>query len=147
MHVLMYIPWLVKEILVSGFSMAWHAVKPDSGFNPVVVRYPLRVTTPWQMFWFSTSITVTPGTLSLGFREPTQPGRPRTLLVQAVLGSDPADVVAGLADMEARMNPKIREVDHGVPGQGPTKELAPELYSYPEGRGDAAAQTQGGGAK
>ncbi|AIG63481.1 cation:proton antiporter [Corynebacterium atypicum] len=134
MHVLVYIPWLIKEIFVSGFQLAWHAIKPQSGFDPVVVYYPLRVESQWELFWFSTSITVTPGTLSFGFREPKEPGAPRILLVQAVLGSDPADVVAGLADMEARLAPRVREIDHGVPGQGSAEELSEEFYSYPDSR-------------
>lgn len=134
MHVLIYIPWLVKEIFVSGLQVAWAALRPDAGYDPVVVRYPLRVSTDWQIFWLTTSITATPSTLSLGLREPETPGQPRILLVQAAFGSDPADVVSGLADMEARMAPHVRGIDHGVPGQGQTAELHPRYYEYPIGR-------------
>lgn len=145
MHVIGYTLWLIKEILVSGFTLALAAVKPRSGFDPVVVRYPLRVTGPWEIFFFTSSITVTPATLSLGLREPTAPGEPRTLLVQAVFGSDPADVVAGLADMEARMAPRVKDIDHGVPGQGPTETLDESRYEYPAARG-ASATRAGSGA-
>lgn len=134
MHVLIYIPWLVKEIFVAGLQVAWAALRPAAGYDPVIVRYPLRVTTDWQIFWLTTSVTATPSTLSLGLREPEAPGQPRILLVQAAFGSDPADVVAGIADMEFRMAPHVRGIDHGVPGQGPATELHPRYYEYPVSR-------------
>lgn len=134
MHILIYVPWLVKEIFAAGLQVAWAALRPDAGYDPVVVRYPLRVTTDWQIFWLTTSITATPSTLSLGLREPEVAGQPRILLVQAAFGSDPANVVAGLADMESRMAPHVRGTDHGVPGQGAATELHPRYYEYPLGR-------------
>ncbi|MGP6175567.1 monovalent cation/H+ antiporter subunit E [Corynebacterium sp. A21] len=132
MHVLRYTPWLIKEIFVAGFTLLVAAFSRDAKIDPVIIRYPLRVSTDWQLFWFSTSITMTPGTLSMGFREPAAPGEPRTLLVQAVQGSDPAEVCASLADMEQRMAPHVRGINHGVPGQGPTEILAERYYSRPD---------------
>ncbi|MCZ9309932.1 monovalent cation/H+ antiporter subunit E [Corynebacterium uberis] len=138
MNTLIYVPWLIKEIFVAGFTLAWAALRRDSGFAPIVIHYPLRVTSDWHIFWFSTSITVTPGTLSLGLREATEPGQPRTLLVQAVQGADPADVIAGLADMEARLAPHVRDIDYGVPGQGDHDTLDPRFYELSEQPGTEA---------
>ncbi|GAB3696514.1 monovalent cation/H+ antiporter subunit E [Corynebacterium nasicanis] len=134
MHVLIYIPWLIKEIFVAGFQVAWAGFRPDAGYDPVVVRYPLRVRSEWQIFWFTTSITATPSTLSLGLRAPEHAGEPHILLVQAAFGADPADVVAGLADMEERMAPHVKSIDHGVPGQGSATALDPKFYEYPTHR-------------
>lgn len=134
MHLLLYIPWWIKEIFVAGFQVAWAGFRPDAGYDPVIVRYPLRVTGEWEIFWFTTSITATPSTLSLGLREPAEPGQPRILLVQAAFGSDPVEVFESLADMEARMAPRVRSTDHGVPGQGPTTTLDPKFYEYPVNR-------------
>lgn len=130
MHVVTYIPWLIKEIIVTGFQVAFRAFSPGIGFSPLVVRYPLRVTSDWEIFWFSTSITATPSTLSLGLREPDQPGGPRILLVQDAFGDDPAAITRSLADMEERLCPRVADIDHGVPGQGSTRELAPEFFDY-----------------
>lgn len=130
MHLFRYIPWLIKEIFVSGFHVATAAFNPSSAYRPMVVRYPLRVTTDWEIFWFSTSITATPSTLSLGLREPSEPGGPRILLVQDAFGGDPAEITRGLADMEERMQPKVKGIDHGVPGQGSAEELDPKFYDY-----------------
>ncbi|WP_293771305.1 monovalent cation/H+ antiporter subunit E [uncultured Corynebacterium sp.] len=126
-----YVPWLVKEILVAGVTLAAAAFKKDNGYHPVILRYPLRVTDAWDIFWFTSSITATPGTLSLGLREPIAEGLPRIVLVHAVQGDDPADVVASLADMEERLAPHVKDIDWGVPGQGPTEELDPAYYEYP----------------
>ena len=131
MHLFLYIPWLIKEIFVAGFQVAWAGFRPDAGYDPVVVRYPLRVTTEWQIFWFTTSITTTPSTLSLGLRAPEHEGDPHILLVQAAFGSDPVEVFESLADMEERMAPHVKSIDHGVPGQGSATTLDPKFYEYP----------------
>ncbi|QGU06258.1 putative monovalent cation/H+ antiporter subunit E [Corynebacterium occultum] len=140
MHLLTYIPWLIKEIFVAGFTLLVAAFRQDAQIHPVVVHYPLRVSTDWQLFWFSTSITMTPGTLSMGFREPVAPGDPRILLVQAVQGADPADVCASLADMEERMAPSVKKIDHGVPGQGTSTRRnnyhSPYTAGYSEGKAE-----------
>ena len=134
MHLFVYIIWWIKEIFAAGFKVAWAGFRLDAGYDPVVVRYPLRVTSEWQIFWLTTSITATPSTLSLGLREPTRPGAPRILLVQAACGSNPTEVVAGIADMEARMAPHVRSIDHGAPGQGSATTLDPRFYAYPADR-------------
>lgn len=129
-NAVVYALWLIKEIFVAGVSLAMESFKPQNNYHPVVVRYPLRVTSAWEIFWFTSSITATPGTLSLGLREPVREGLPRIVLVQAVMGDDPAGIVADLADMEERLAPHVKCTDYGVPGQGPTKELAPTFYEY-----------------
>ncbi len=129
--VIKYVPWLVKEIFVSGFQLAAAAFSKDPGYRPVILRYPLRVTSAWDIFWFTSSITATPGTLSLGLREPPREGLPRIVIVQAVQGEDPAAAMASFADMEERLAPHVKGIDYGVPGQGSATELDPAFYEYP----------------
>lgn len=131
MNSVVYALWLIKEIFVAGFSLALESFKLQNNYNPVVVRYPLRITGAWEIFWFTSSITATPGTLSLGLREPVREGLPRIVLVQAVMGDDPASVMADLAHMEERLAPHVKGTDYGVPGQGPTTDLAETFYEYP----------------
>lgn len=131
MHAIGYALWLIKEIYSIGFSLAIAAFKKDPGYNPVVLRYPLRITSAWEIFWFTSSITATPGTLSLGLREPPREGLPRIVLVQAVQGSDPAAVMADLADMEQRLAPHVKGLSYGVPGQEDTTTLDRAFYEYP----------------
>lgn len=130
-HGCAYAPWLIKEIFVAGFSLAFDSLRPNSGYHPVIVRYPLRITQAWEIFWFTSSITATPGTLSLGLREPPREGLPRIVIVHAVQGDDPAAIMASLADMEERIAPHAKGTDYGVPGQGPTETLDHAFYEYP----------------
>lgn len=108
LHGIRYFPWIVKEIMVAGFSTALAAFRADSGLQPIVIYYPLRVDREWELFWFSTSVTATPSTLAMGFRD-TGAGKPRIMLVQAAFGSNPEDVIAGLADMEEHVAPRVKD--------------------------------------
>lgn len=109
MHAIGYIFWLIKEIFVAGFDAAFKGLKPTNELNPVVIYYPLRVTGEWEIFWFSTSVTATPTTLSLGIREPVNDGDPRVLIVQSAFGSDPVADIESFADMEERLAPRVKE--------------------------------------
>ncbi|WP_306506745.1 monovalent cation/H+ antiporter subunit E [Corynebacterium sp.] len=131
LNAVVYALCLIKEIFVAGFTLALESFKPRNNYHPVVLRYPLRVSSAWEIFWFTSSITATPGTLSMGLREPVREGLPRIVLVQAVMGDDPASIMADLADMEERLAPHVKGTDYGVPGQGPTTELAETFYEYP----------------
>ncbi|PMC64585.1 sodium:proton antiporter [Corynebacterium tuscaniense] len=108
LHGIRYFPWIVKEIMVAGFSTALAAFRADYGLQPIVIYYPLRVDREWELFWFSTSVTATPSTLAMGFRD-TGAGKPRIMLVQAAFGSNPEDVIAGLADMEEHVAPRVKD--------------------------------------
>ena len=107
-HAITYTGWIIKEIFAAGIDATVAAFKPHSGLEPVIIFYRLRVESDWDIFWFATSITATPGTLSMGLRHPATPGEPIILLVQAVFGSDPQDIIAGLADMEEHLRPSLR---------------------------------------
>ena len=107
LHGIRYFFWIVKEIIVVGFSTAFAALRPNSGIDPIIVYYPLRIDGDWELFWFSTSVTATPSTLSFGFRD-NIPGKPQVMLVQAAFGSNPEDIVAGLADMEEHVAPRVK---------------------------------------
>ncbi|MDU0478570.1 monovalent cation/H+ antiporter subunit E [Staphylococcus chromogenes] len=116
MHLFTFIPWLLGQLIVGAAVIVIDALSPRSKMRPVVVSYPLRVTRDRDIFWFSTCITITPGTLSLGLRGDH-------LLVHAVYGADPGEVLAGLAEMEERLVPSVRDIDRGAPGQGPGNPL------------------------
>lgn len=108
LHATGYFFWIIKEIVVAGVSTALAAFRPNSGIEPIIIYYPLRIDGDWELFWFSTSVTATPSTLSFGFRD-NIPGKPRVMLVQAAFGSNPEDIVAGLADMEEHVNPRVKD--------------------------------------
>lgn len=107
LHGIGYFFWIVGQIIVTGFRAAFAALRPNSGIDPIIVYYPLRIDGDWELFWFSTSVTATPSTLSFGFRENAD-DKPRVMLVQAAFGSNPEEIVAGLADMEEHVAPRVK---------------------------------------
>lgn len=107
-HWIVYGFWISKEIFVAGWDAIVAAFSPNPGMQPIVIHYPLRLTSEWDIFWFTTSITATPGTLSMGLRHPRTQGGADILLVQAAFGSDPEDVIASLADMEEHVRPSLK---------------------------------------
>ncbi|APT83862.1 monovalent cation/H+ antiporter subunit E [Corynebacterium aquilae DSM 44791] len=107
-HAVGYGVWLFGQVYVGAWEILRRTLKPSVGYCPVVVRYPLRVRSQKLIAAFSTSITMTPGTMSIGLRDPDAEGVPRTLLVHAVFGEDPDEVLAGLRDMEERLAPEIK---------------------------------------
>ena len=98
-HGVRYSTWLIGQVIVGAFVIVFDVIRVRSQMHPAVVEYPLRVRSDWELAAFSTSITMTPGTLSLGFKD-----------VDAVYGADPDEVIAGLADMEERLAPHVKEV-------------------------------------
>ena len=128
-HAIGYSAWLIKEIYAAGIDATIGAFKPDTGMRPCVIFYPLRVRTDWDRFWFSTSITATPGTLSLGFRHAASEDGSDLLIVQAAFGDDPLEVIEDLADMEERLRPELKDtpIDASKVLWKPYKHLHPDL--------------------
>lgn len=107
-HWIGYTFWIIKEIFVAGWDAIVAAFSPNPGIEPIVIYYPLRLTGEWELFWFTTSITATPGTLSMGLRHKVAETGSDVLIVQAVFGGDPEDVIASLADMEEHIKPELK---------------------------------------
>lgn len=64
-RLVVYAPWLVKEIVLSNIEVAkliWH---PRLPIHPQVIRTRASQRTPLGLACFANSITLTPGTLSL----------------------------------------------------------------------------------
>ncbi len=108
MHAIKYVLWLVWQIVLAANTVLVDTLKGNKGMDPIVVHYPLRLSKDWQITAFAVSITMTPGTMSIGLRED------HTLLVHAVYGSDPKAVLEDLAHMEATMAPSVRSIDHDL---------------------------------
>ncbi len=66
---LLYVPWLLKEILLSNLHVAKVIVSPSLPIRPRLVRVPANQRTELGQVWFANSITLTPGTLTLDTRD------------------------------------------------------------------------------
>lgn len=60
-----YWPWLVKEILVSGWDVAWRIVHPRLPIAPAMVRFAPTQQTDLGLVIHANSITLTPGTIAV----------------------------------------------------------------------------------
>ena len=59
---LLYLLW---EILLSNVSLAWLVIQPKPRLDPGIVAVPLTITTGLEITMLASAITLTPGTLSV----------------------------------------------------------------------------------
>lgn len=97
-----YILWLVKEIWVSSWKVARSVLGFGPAVRPAVVAVPLDVRTDMEITLLASSVTLTPGTLSLD----VSPDR-RTLYVHTMFGEDAATV---RDDIKLAMERRILEL-------------------------------------
>ena len=61
-----YMPWLMKEILVANLHVAKIILTPSLPITPIVVRYRSSQETDLGKVIYANSITLTPGTITIG---------------------------------------------------------------------------------
>lgn len=64
-----YMPWLIKEIIVSNLHVARVILDPRLPINPKVIDVPADQHSELGHVIYANSITLTPGTVSIGVRE------------------------------------------------------------------------------
>ncbi|AHK16791.1 Na+/H+ antiporter subunit E [Thalassolituus oleivorans] len=64
-----YIRRLLWDIIVANIEVAQRVLAPNSTLKPGWVAYPLQVTDPFQMTLLASTISLTPGTVSVEFSE------------------------------------------------------------------------------
>ena len=65
-RLLTYIPWLMKEILVSTLTVARIILTPRLPINPIIAHYRTSQRTDLGRALYANSITLTPGTVTVG---------------------------------------------------------------------------------
>ncbi len=136
-HALGYAVWLTGQIIKESVVMAIDTLGTGRNIAPVVIYYPLRVTSERDIAAFIASITMTPGTLSLGVTGPKEVDYDaaagersskdafavarsefnthglnhvqRFLAVHAMYGANPEELLASLADMEEHLAPSVKD--------------------------------------
>jgi multicomponent Na+:H+ antiporter subunit E len=61
-----YMPWLMKEILVANLHVAKIILTPSLPISPILVRYRSSQETDLGKVIYANSITLTPGTITTG---------------------------------------------------------------------------------
>ncbi|MEO0883119.1 MAG: Na+/H+ antiporter subunit E [Pseudomonadota bacterium] len=75
--ILLYLPWLIVEIIKSNITVARACLKADLDISPVLVKVGTQCETDLAKTLFANSITLTPGTVTVAVEE-------RRLLVHAL---------------------------------------------------------------
>ena len=61
-----YWPWLIKEIAKSSWDVTWRILHPKLPISPTLVRFRPSQTSEVALATHANSITLTPGTISIG---------------------------------------------------------------------------------
>ena len=125
LRVLVYGGWISAEIFMGAVAIAKDALTPGSGMTPVIVELPLRCRTDLEVSLMASSITITPGTVTLGIAA-AQGAHPPTLFVHAIYGADVDGVREGLRDMEQRLLTMTRGRGAPPPDEPPCPTASPE---------------------
>lgn len=102
LRVVVYGGWLAGETFRGALRIAGDVLTPHLRVSPAIVELPLHCETDLEISTLASSITITPGTISLGIA-PRTGDTPPTLYVHALYGDDRDEVVDGLRDMERRI--------------------------------------------
>ena len=97
-RMLLYLPWLLWQVLLSGRHVAYLILHPALPIDPKLVRYRTELPHAGAVVVFGNSITLTPGTI-------TAEVAPGELVVHAM---DDASA-SGLRDMEQRVAGLFRD--------------------------------------
>jgi len=76
---LMYLPWIVKEIIVSNIDVTKRVLSPTLNISPTLTTVKMSQKTDLGKVLYANSITLTPGTIALYFDETNE-----TLTVHAL---------------------------------------------------------------
>jgi multicomponent Na+:H+ antiporter subunit E len=90
---LVYWPWLVREIVKSGIGVTRIILDPKLPISPQLFHTKVSVRTPVGVATYANSITLTPGTITVGVDRSQD-----RFLVHALTEAGAADVEAGEMD-------------------------------------------------
>ncbi|MBD3334009.1 MAG: hypothetical protein GF355_00665 [Candidatus Eisenbacteria bacterium] len=68
-HLLLYFPWLIKEITLAAVQVAGMVLRPKLPVDPVLVGFRVDLRSPLARTMLGNSITLTPGTITLEIQE------------------------------------------------------------------------------
>lgn len=97
-----YVPWLLVQLLVSTLVLARDVCTPGSTQRPRIVKVSMAGLSDVEVTLFTSSITITPGTLVLAIAAEDEHG-PAATYVQALFGEDEEALMAGLEEMRRRV--------------------------------------------
>ncbi len=61
---ILYIPWLIYQVVLANFHVAYMVLKPDL-IRPHIIRFRPKLKSDFAMVTLANSITLTPGTITM----------------------------------------------------------------------------------
>lgn len=101
-YALGYVLWLALEVLRQSVNLARDVLTPGLSVSPSIIEFPLRASSRLEVAAIETSITITPGTLTLGVFT-HEDGAGKSLFVHFLYAHTHESAVAELEAMEARL--------------------------------------------
>jgi multicomponent Na+:H+ antiporter subunit E len=99
---MLYIPWLIWEIIVASLQVAYLVLHPKIPINPSLVRFKTKLPNIAARVILGNSITLTPGTLTISIDDDE-------FLVHALADASHSSIVDG------RLPKKVAELYHRKP--------------------------------
>ena len=101
-YALGYVLWLAAEVLRQAVHLARDVLTPGLAVSPSIIEFPLRASSRLEVAAIESSITITPGTLTLGVFT-REDGSGKSLFVHFLYAHDHEAAVGELEAMEARL--------------------------------------------
>ena len=100
---LLYMPWHFYQILISNFYVAKLVLSPKMPIDPQIIKFKTKLESDISMMTLATSITLTPGTITMDIKD-------GEFIVHALDKKVAADLHTG--EMEDRVAHVFMEADH-----------------------------------
>ena len=101
-YAVIYLVWLAWQVPVQSMKLARDVLTPGLEVAPSIIEFPLRARSTFETAAIESSITITPGTLTLGIAEAT-PDHPRSLFFHFLYAHTHEGAIAELEAMETRL--------------------------------------------
>ncbi len=116
-----YAAFIAWEVVAGTATVAVDAFTPGKKATPMIVEFPLRCETDAEITIMASSITITPGTITIGIA-PAMAHAPASLFVHSMYSSNRQELLDELSVMEAKL---LRATRSGPLPDGGTAKRSP----------------------
>ncbi|MGB3829664.1 MAG: Na+/H+ antiporter subunit E [Ornithinimicrobium sp.] len=97
-----YAGFIAWEVVTGTATVALDAFTPGKNATPMIVEFPLRCDTDVEIAVMASSITITPGTITIGIA-PALDHAPASLFVHSMYSGSRAELLDELRVMESKL--------------------------------------------
>lgn len=97
-----YAGFIALEVVTGTITVALDAFTPGKNATPMIVEFPLRCVTDAEITIMASSITITPGTITIGIA-PALAHAPASLFVHSMYSGSRDELLGELHVMESKL--------------------------------------------